>query len=76
MRGGLVWGRVWCRTLLALGLGLVLLTAGPAGVRAAAPLAAGSPADLPLPQLFDQALRASRGGDFDGALPLWEAVLA
>ncbi|MEB3235074.1 MAG: tetratricopeptide repeat protein [Cyanobacteriota bacterium] len=28
-----------------------------------------------LPQLFDAALRASRQGDFDGALPLWDQVL-
>ncbi|MEN9767521.1 tetratricopeptide repeat protein [Vulcanococcus sp.] len=30
---------------------------------------------LSLPQLFDQALSASRGGDFAGALPLWNQVL-
>ena len=28
-----------------------------------------------LPQLFDQALRASRSGDFSAALPLWNQVL-
>jgi len=30
---------------------------------------------LSLPQLFDQALSASRDGDFAGALPLWNQVL-
>ena len=29
----------------------------------------------PLPQLFDQALAASRSGDFEAALPLWNQVL-
>ena len=32
-------------------------------------------AATPLPQLFDQALTASRSGDFAGALPLWNQVL-
>ena len=32
-------------------------------------------AATPLPQLFDQALAASRSGDFAGALPLWNQVL-
>ena len=32
-------------------------------------------AGAPLPQLFDQALAASRSGDFAGALPLWNQVL-
>ena len=32
-------------------------------------------AATPLPQLFDQALSASRSGDFAGALPLWNQVL-
>ena len=31
--------------------------------------------DLPLPQLFDQALTASRDGRFGDALPLWDRVL-
>ena len=30
---------------------------------------------LSLPQLFDQALSASRAGDFQAALPLWDQVL-
>jgi tetratricopeptide (TPR) repeat protein len=36
------------------------------------------PVDMPqlaVPQLFDQALKASRSGDFDQALPLWNQVL-
>jgi tetratricopeptide (TPR) repeat protein len=32
-------------------------------------------AATPLPQLFDQALSASRSGDFEAALPLWNQVL-
>lgn len=32
-------------------------------------------AQASLPQLFDQALAASRGGDFSQALPLWNRVL-
>jgi len=32
-------------------------------------------AQTALPQLFDQALAASRGGDFSQALPLWNEVL-
>ena len=32
-------------------------------------------AATPLPQLFDEALAASRSGDFAGALPLWNQVL-
>jgi len=37
------------------------------------PRQAGS--ELPLPQLFDQALTASRDGRFGDALPLWDRVL-
>jgi len=32
-------------------------------------------AALPLPELFEQALLASRNGDFAQALPLWDAVI-
>ncbi len=55
------------RVSALLWLGLVVLVVLPA------PLAA---ADQPsLPQLFDQALEASRNGRFNEALPLWNQVL-
>ena len=38
-------------------------------------LVAPAVAPVPLPQLFDQALSASRQGRFDEALPLWNQVL-
>ena len=55
-------------SLLALAL---LLPAAPAAVAASA---AARP-EPPLPQLFERALVASRGGDFAAALPLWNRVL-
>ncbi len=58
--------------LLLAGLLLpALLALGPLPA-AAAVAAAGQP---PLPELFDQALRASREGRFGDALPLWNQVL-
>ncbi len=62
---------VMARALQArlLSLLLVLLLLWPALPAAAAQ----QPRDLP--QLFDQALSASRQGDFEAALPLWNQVL-
>jgi len=58
--------RWWLAPLLAL----LLLLPGPAAVAAPA-----APAP-PLPELFEQALSASRNGDFTQALPLWDGVIA
>ncbi|MFZ9849525.1 MAG: tetratricopeptide repeat protein [Vulcanococcus sp.] len=62
------------RLLIALIAALVLLLPAwpPAAVAAVAQPAT---AAIPLAQLFDQALTASRQGDFAAALPLWDAVL-
>ena len=65
------------RVLIALFAALVLLLPAPqvgaASASAAEP--GGLPASLPLHQLFDRALVASREGDFAAALPLWDAVI-
>lgn len=58
-------GRRWLRQLPALLLAALLLLVQPAAALA-------GPA---LPQLFDQALQASRDGRFSEALPLWDQVL-
>ena len=60
--------RALTRLLLALALPLLLL-AQPMAVAAASSQA------VALPQLFDAALSASRQGDFEQALPLWNQVL-
>jgi tetratricopeptide (TPR) repeat protein len=70
------------RTVLAA-IGLALLLLFQAVLPAPAPaLAAPAPADraaipagLSLPQVFDEALGASRAGRFGDALPLWERAL-
>jgi tetratricopeptide (TPR) repeat protein len=55
---------------------LLWLQAGPVVAAAASSAApARSTSALPLPQLFEQALVASRNGDFVEALPLWDAVI-
>jgi tetratricopeptide (TPR) repeat protein len=64
----------------ALPLLVLLLTALLAVVPAAAAATVvgaggGAPPQTPLPELFDQALRASREGRFGDALPLWNQVL-
>jgi Tfp pilus assembly protein PilF len=67
--------RALVRPLLALLL-VLTLTLGPRPMPVAAGM--GAPlgqADPPLAQLFDQALTASRQGDFAAALPLWDRVL-
>ena len=61
--------RVWIALFAAL---LLLLPAPPVWAGA---VSGGLPASLPLPQLFDRALVASREGDFASALPLWDAVI-
>ena len=61
--------RALTRLLLALVLPLLLLLAQPMAVAAASSQA------VALPQLFDAALSASRQGDFEQALPLWNQVL-
>lgn len=79
--------QAWCPTgFVALGallpaftiaLALTVLPApGPLWARtaAAAPLSTRQPSQ-PLPQLFEQALAASREGRFGDALPLWDQVL-
>jgi tetratricopeptide (TPR) repeat protein len=58
--------------LLAPLLALALLLPAP---RAAAAAVGPAPLDLPLPQLFERALAASRDGHFGDALPLWNQVL-
>jgi tetratricopeptide (TPR) repeat protein len=60
--------RALTRLLLALALPLLLL---------AQPMAVAAATNQPdaLPQLFDAALSASRQGDFEQALPLWNQVL-
>jgi tetratricopeptide (TPR) repeat protein len=58
-------GRRWLRQLPALVLVALLLLVQPGSTLA-------GPA---LPQLFDQALQASREGRFSEALPLWDQVL-
>jgi tetratricopeptide (TPR) repeat protein len=58
-------GRRWLRQLPALVLAALLLLVHP-GATLAGPA---------LPQLFDQALQASREGRFSEALPLWDQVL-
>jgi tetratricopeptide (TPR) repeat protein len=58
-------GRRWLRQLPALLLAAWLLLVHPGAMLA-------GPA---LPQLFDQALQASREGRFSEALPLWDQVL-
>jgi tetratricopeptide (TPR) repeat protein len=58
-------GRRWLRQLPALLLAALLLLVHP-GATLAGPA---------LPQLFDQALQASREGRFSEALPLWDQVL-
>ena len=60
----------WLHRALAWMLGLVLC----AVLAATGPLPVAA-AELPLPQLFDQALQASRQGQFPQALALWDAVL-
>ena len=70
--------RAMGRALLAAGLGLALLLPAP-GPLWASPAAPAPPAtpqrSQPLPQLFEQALAASREGRFGDALPLWDQVL-
>jgi len=63
------------RLLIALIAAVVLLLPAPPVRAAVAPAAEVAPASLPLPQLFDRALVASREGDFAAALPLWDAVI-
>ena len=63
----------WLSLLLALALLWPAPLAAAAGPTSAA--AASSRPELPLPQLFDRALAASRDGNFGDALPLWNRVL-
>lgn len=63
-------GRSALRLLPALLLAVLLLVLPVSPAAALAPTASPS-----LPQLFQQALRASREGHFDAALPLWDRVL-
>ena len=63
----------WLSLLLALALLWPAPLAAAAGPTS--PAAASSRPELPLPQLFDRALAASRDGDFGDALPLWNRVL-
>ena len=67
------WLAPWLASLLALALLWPAPLAAAAGPTAAA--AAPSRPELPLPQLFDRALAASRDGNFGDALPLWNRVL-
>jgi tetratricopeptide (TPR) repeat protein len=60
--------RRWFAALGLLAVLVVLLGGRPAPVLAES-------ATPPLPQLFDQALQASRSGRFSEALPLWNQVL-
>jgi tetratricopeptide (TPR) repeat protein len=63
--------------LIALVAALLVLLPAPQALAAAGSGAesGGMPASVPLPQLFDRALVASREGDFVSALPLWDAVI-
>jgi tetratricopeptide (TPR) repeat protein len=61
---------LWPALLLAA---VLLLLGSPAGALAPSGSASGSPS---LPQVFQQALQASRDGRFTEALPLWDRVLA
>ncbi|MFM7651730.1 MAG: tetratricopeptide repeat protein [Vulcanococcus sp.] len=70
------------RVLIALLALVLLLLPSPSALAIAGPNSGprsdppGPGPQLPLPQLFDRALAASREGDFNAALPLWDAVLA
>ena len=60
------------RLLIVVLLGLGLALPGAPAAAAMAP----SPPEADLPRLFEGALQASRQGDFERALPLWDQVLA
>jgi Tfp pilus assembly protein PilF len=60
------------RRLIAVLLGLWLVLSGAPAAAARAP----QPSEADLPRLFEGALQASRQGDFERALPLWDQVLA
>ena len=68
--------RPWLWGVPALLLAVWLLLVSPRAVRASeGPTSPSVPQLSSLPQLFDQALQASREGHFGEALPLWDQVL-